>query len=565
MPLLAFVEGAYPTAVAHLLRALALGGQIRACPPGEHGTMLAELDGVIAWLAARAADAPGNFLHMLRLAEAERAWSVNDYRGAAYAFDVAQGEVAGQQRPWHRALILERAARFHLAHGLERAGSALLGEARREYLDWGATAKLNQLDWAYPTLHTESRTSPATGGLPEPPADETADRPARRSTIATGTINLRGIFTAAQALSSETSVHGLCARVADTLGSMTGATGVHLLLRDDEDGWVLPAPTGDLGAMPVDEAGRRRLVPVAVVRYAERTGEPFVVDDATRDDRFARDPYLVDLDCCSLLVVPISNRGRLQALLLLENRFIRAAFSTDRLDSVLLIAGQLAVSLDNAMVYRSLERKVAERTQQIATANRRLEELSLTDQLTGLANRRRLETVLSAEWHRAHRMATPISLAMIDVDDFKMYNDHYGHPAGDSCLERIAAGLRQQARPTDLVARYGGEEFAIVMPDTELTTALEVAERMRMAVIGLAEPHPLAADRIVTVSAGVASVVPPNHDRVDALVGSADVELYRAKRSGRNRVSGSPEHIAVTVPASVSPCMRIRFAPALQA
>ena len=101
---------------------------------------------------------------------------------------------------------------------------------------------------------------------------------------------------------------------------------------------------------------------MSVFRYAERIREPLVVNDATHDDRFARDPYFTDVECCSLLAVPILNRGAPSAMLLLENRLIRSAFSTERLDGVMLIAGQLAVSLDNAMVYASLERKVAERT-----------------------------------------------------------------------------------------------------------------------------------------------------------------------------------------------------------
>ena len=104
------------------------------------------------WLAARAADAPGNFLHLLRLVEAERAWAAGDFRAAALAFDAARREAAPRQRPWHRALIAEHAARFYLAHGLEQAGHDLLAQARQEYLTWGATAKVGQLDWAYPAL-----------------------------------------------------------------------------------------------------------------------------------------------------------------------------------------------------------------------------------------------------------------------------------------------------------------------------------------------------------------------------------------------------------------------------
>jgi hypothetical protein len=108
------LPGLYPTAVARLLRGLALAGQARAADGGERGALLAELDEVTRWLAARAADAPDNFLYLLRLVEAERAWAAGDFRAAALAYDAARREAAQRQRPWHQALIAEHAARFHL-------------------------------------------------------------------------------------------------------------------------------------------------------------------------------------------------------------------------------------------------------------------------------------------------------------------------------------------------------------------------------------------------------------------------------------------------------------------
>jgi len=133
-----------------------------------------------------------------------------------------------------------------------------------------------------------------------------------------------------------------------------------------------------------------------------------VVDDVSRDDRVARDPYLAGVEHGSLLVVPVLSQGVPRAILMLENRLTRAAFSLGRLDAVLLIAGQLTVSIDNALVYASLERKVAERTEELAEANRRLELLTVTDPLTGLANRRRLTDALEAEWWRGLRSGEPI-------------------------------------------------------------------------------------------------------------------------------------------------------------
>jgi diguanylate cyclase (GGDEF)-like protein len=528
MPLLPSVTGDYTSVVVYVLRGLALAGQAHATHGDERNDMLSELDDVTRWLGARAADAPANFLHLLRWVEAERAWASGDFRTAVQAFDAARREVAARQRPWHRAMITEHAARFYLAHGVDRAGYDLLAEARQEYLAWGATAKVDQLDWAYPTVRPQAGTA---GQRPDDLADH-------RFGVTTGAVDLLGILAASQALSSETSLDRLHARVVEVLGAMTGATRVRLLLwSDDRQDWLPPPP--DSGTAGITEAGRERAVPMSVLRYTERMGELLVVNDAVRDDRFARDPYFADVDCCSLLAVPIVNRGRRQALLLLENRLIRGAFSSDRLDGIKFIAGQLAVSLENAEVYASLEGKVAERTHELALANTRLEEMSVTDPLTGLANRRRLDDVLSAEGKRGQRTAAPLALAMIDIDHFKFYNDHYGHAAGDRCLQRVAAELGRNIRGTDLIARYGGEEFAVVMPGTDIIAAVYAADRLRRAVVDLAVPHVMAKEQIVTVSIGVTATVPAPDRAVERLVEVADVQLYRAKRSGRNCVRGA--------------------------
>ncbi len=343
MPLLPADLGSYSTSVAYVLHGLALAGRIRASDGEERGRLLSELDDVTRWLASRAADAPDNFMHLRRLVEAERAWAVGDFRAAVLAFDAARREVDGRRRPWHRALIAERAARFHLAHGVEQFGHELLAQARQCYLAWGATAKVGRLDWAYPGLR------------PPADADQPGDVPQQRAGVTTGTLDLLGILSASQALSSETSIDRLHARVVEVLSAMTGATGVQLLLwqgSDERQDWLLPAPPG--GTTPISGTGREHVVPMSVLRYTQRMREPLVVDDATRDDRFARDPYFTDVDCCSVLAVPILGRGTLRAVLLLENRLIRGAFTAERLDAVKLIAGQLAVSLDNAQLYAEL-------------------------------------------------------------------------------------------------------------------------------------------------------------------------------------------------------------------
>ena len=357
MPLLPVAVGLYTTALARLLRGLALAGQARTADGDERARLLAELDEVTRWLAARAADAPDNFLHLLRLVEAERAWAVGDFRAAALAFDAALQEAAQRQRPWHQALIAERAAWFYLARGLDYIGHGLLAQARQQYLAWGATAKVSRLDWAYPALRPASEEAVSDGpGRP-------AGLPGRRAAVTAGTIDLLGIVAASQALSSETSIGRLHTRVAQVLSAMTGATGVHLLLRsEDQHGWLLPAPDADGGTIPVSSAGHERAAPMSVLRYVRRTREPLVAADAVRDDRFARDPYFTGVDRCSLLALPILSRGALRAVLLLENRLLGGAFTDRRLDAVKLIAGQLAVSLDNAQLYADFRQIVGEQS-----------------------------------------------------------------------------------------------------------------------------------------------------------------------------------------------------------
>ncbi len=533
MALLPHVSGTFATLPAHILQCLALAGRIRTAEPDERPALLEEFDACHNWLALRAADAPSNFLYLLWFVEAERTWAVGDFQAAISAFDTALYEVQMRQRPWQCALITERAALFHLSHGLEHIGRQLMAEARKLYEVWGAAAKVAQLSRSHAFLNA----------VPVPRRN--GER--RRSSVSSDSIDLLAILRASQALSSETSLEKLRLRIAEQLKAMTGATMVSVVLWYDEarEWRLLPTADEASSAIPVEEAGALGMLSLSAFRYAERNREPLLVEDATRDDRFARDPYFAQLDQCSLLVVPVLSQGAPRALLLLENRLSRGAFSPSRLDAVMLIAGQLAVSLDNALLYGSLERKVADRTEALAAANLRLESLSITDPLTGLANRRRFDEVFEAEWLRSLRTVCPIAAAMVDIDHFKLYNDRYGHLAGDACLQSVAATLKESVRQdVDLVARYGGEEFAIILPGTGLEAAASIVERARAAVAALREPHEGSSHGIVTVSIGIAAVVPQEVSGSELLLTQADGALYNAKRGGRNRVSSTPDAAA---------------------
>lgn len=531
VPFMPFIQSTYLMSIAHVLQALALAHRARTGPAGERDALLEEFDGHRTWLAARAEDAPGNFRHLLHLLDAERAWAVDDFRTAIRTFDEAQREVSRHRRPWHQGLILERAAEFNEEYGIEQSAEALLVRARARYQAWGAVAKVRDIDRRHPAVRGV-QTGPRAGASVSRSLD-----PRRSETIASEEFDLIAVLKATQALASETDLDRLLASVTTVLSALSGASSVRLLLWSDEAReWFLPA--GQDETLSLEEAAAGRLVPLSAFRYAERTRELLVVDDATRDDRFCRDPYLADLRCCSLLVVPVLARGELKAMLLLENRTSRAAFSPDRLDGVQLIAGQLVVSLDNAMLSASLERRVAQRVEALGEANERLVRLSNTDPLTGLSNRRHLDEALADRWRGAAGTQQHLAVLMIDIDVFKKYNDRYGHQAGDQCLRSVAAALRECVRTVDdVVARYGGEEFIVVLPRTDCVAAGQVAQRIRDAVLALGQPHEDSPHGVVTVSVGVAAAIPSGQDGPGDLVEQADRNLYEAKRSGRNRVT----------------------------
>ncbi|HEX3526651.1 MAG TPA: diguanylate cyclase [Thermoanaerobaculia bacterium] len=174
---------------------------------------------------------------------------------------------------------------------------------------------------------------------------------------------------------------------------------------------------------------------------------------------------------------------------------------------------------------------------ELEVANERLEELSLRDELTGIANRRRLQQMLNEEWNRARRYERPLAFILLDLDHFKLLNDTRGHREGDVCLQTIAHHLAEMLRRTsDLVARYGGEELAVLLPSTDLAGALKIAEELRQGIEDLALPHEAAPTGHVTASFGVAAMVPASGQTPDVLVEAADLALYGAKKAGRNRV-----------------------------
>jgi two-component system chemotaxis family response regulator WspR len=190
--------------------------------------------------------------------------------------------------------------------------------------------------------------------------------------------------------------------------------------------------------------------------------------------------------------------------------------------------------LERDEAFRALEKS----REKLAEANLALQKLSSLDGLTGIANRRSFDETLLKEWNRSIRAEKSIGLIMIDIDFFKLYNDHYGHQGGDDCLIKVAKGLESAIhREADFLARYGGEEFSTVLPETDLDGAVKVAEEMRQAIKNLKIEHAKSkVSDIVSISIGVSAVKPLQGMNPEILIASADQALYKAKEEGRNTV-----------------------------
>lgn len=240
--------------------------------------------------------------------------------------------------------------------------------------------------------------------------------------------------------------------------------------------------------------------------------------------------------------VPVIIVTSLTEVVHLEKAFAAGAmdYVTKPINNIELLARiRSALRLKQEMDRRKVrEQKLLEVTMQLETAVGKLNILSSQDGLTGISNRRHFDESLLDEWARGLRSAKPLSLILVDIDCFKAYNDTYGHQAGDECLKTVAQTLQGiLKRPGDKVCRYGGEEFAAILPETPSKGALFIAEKMRAKIEALNIKHEKSKARpIVTISIGVATLLPTQSYNPPELIALADKALYKAKNEGRNRV-----------------------------
>jgi diguanylate cyclase (GGDEF)-like protein len=234
---------------------------------------------------------------------------------------------------------------------------------------------------------------------------------------------------------------------------------------------------------------------------------------------------LRSLEIRANLVVPILQQQRLWGLLIAHQCRSTRQWQQSEINLFNQLAGQTAIAIQQSELY-----------QQLQQANQELQRLASYDGLTQVANRRCFDDTLQSEWLRLAREQASLSLILCDVDYFKLYNDTYGHLAGDDALRQVAKAISQAVkRPADLVARYGGEEFAVILPNTDVEGAIAVARDIQNYVCGLQIPHTNSqVSEFITISLGIATIIPHSQSSAASLVAAADQGLYQAKAQGRN-------------------------------
>lgn len=466
---------------------------------------------------------PENFRHKYDLVLAEWLATKGRFSDARAFYGAAIQGARENGYTNNEALAYERAARFYISLNASDEARLFMEKAYQCYGRWGATGKQRALMADHPSLLPAERNSrlPAISG-----AVTTAEASGRL-------LDLDTVMQVSQAISSEIVLDRLLQKIMRLSIVNAGAQRGFLIL--ENNGRLVVEAVED----PRPDSGRKWLstalescrgLSTAIVNYVSRSREPVILSDAGREGAFINDPYIVQHRCKSILCMPILHKGRLSGLLYMENNLTANAFTPQRLEILGIIAAQAAISLENARLFVQ----------------------ATTDGLTKLFVHRYFHHLLDREIERSLRYGAPLSLAMIDIDNFKHFNDSHGHQLGDEVLQRVARLLRDHTRATDIAARYGGEEFVLILPETDMPQARLVCEKLRQVVQKMEIPHENERLR-VTISLGVATF-PVHAAEKRALIRTADEALYRSKRAGKNRVSTArklplhPEQISHRAP-----------------
>ncbi|MBF0265860.1 MAG: diguanylate cyclase [Gammaproteobacteria bacterium] len=471
-----------------------------------------------------------------------------------------------------QALAYELTARFHQSMNRNHLCFLYLKEALNAYQQWGGFAKVNQLQQELKQFKQKTNQTKITSTLYSKSLNTHSKTSS--SNVSGTNLDLSTLMKTSQAISSIIVLDELLNTLLNNMMENAGAENGYLLLKKNQQLTIVARrkveqakliqnnevkealdqeedKTNDkveLLSIDIDDA--QDTLAASLIYFVERTNSKVVIDNATLSEQFNVDPYIKKYQPKSLLCLPILQKGKLSGILYMENNVTEGAFTHERIELLDLLTTQAAISIENSTLYSHLEEQVAERTKELKVANAKLAQQANIDSLTKLSNRRNFDDLFYREYHRSAREHQALSLLMTDIDNFKGYNDHYGHIEGDYCLQQVANVLPKTFnRATDICARYGGEEFIAVLPLTNKKESLELAEKLRQKVQNLNIPHlnnnnitnnipenTPNNEPVVTISVGLYHFIPNIEQSIDSVIKKVDSALYKAKLSGRNKV-----------------------------
>ncbi|MBN1364546.1 MAG: diguanylate cyclase [Syntrophaceae bacterium] len=477
---------------------------------------------------------PENFRHKYDLIAAEII-AIKGRKQEALALYHAAIEGAHQNGYLHiEAIAYERLALFYLNSSLKEEAEFFMQKAHKCFLLWGASAKAKEIEEKYASLipweqKHDTRTITMKDSTETLTVSGSSGSLTRRGS--SGSLTLGGVtettsgtkmldFSTAmrvsQIISSEIMLDRLLQKIMHESITNAGAQRGYLILETDGELNIEASEDIDknesmvMQSLPLKDCSE---ICRSIVNYVHNSGEDIVLGNAVKDGIFTNDPYIMRVQCKSILCTPIMSKGKLSGILYMENNLSENAFTPERLEILRSFSVQAAISIENAKLF----------------------ELATTDGMTKLFVHRYFQLLLDQEIKRSRRHNKKFSLIMMDIDNFKSFNDTYGHQLGDKVLKDVASAAKRISRSEDIVARYGGEEFIVIMPETDSRQAVNVAERIRASVAEIEILHENKKLH-VTISLGI-STYPDHSKEKEELIHAADAALYISKNREKNCVT----------------------------
>lgn len=444
-----------------------------------------------------------------------------------------------------KALICESLASYWETEHNEIITKAYLSEACFFYNKWGALRKVRLMEENFPSLRTHFPESVASSQLSQ--------------NISNDAIDMASIVKAMQILSGEIRIekllHSLMSLILENAGARQGA--LLLVNRDDKELYIeAQKKSFEAGIEIMQSLPYRKnddLCP-EIIQYVSRSLENVVLSNAWKESDFTNNPHIKNGQIKSVLSLPVLYRTRLVGVIYLEHDLAENVFTEQQIQTLKILASQASISIENALLYENLEKKVGERTAQLNLANDKLRQLSLQDPLTALHNRRYISEFVSERCENfivrkvqllddCENMNIPLNrkvmgVFMIDLDHFKTVNDTYGHQAGDSVLVNISRVLTQQIRADDYIVRWGGEEFLVILNKTNP----EYLDVLARKILNAVSKSPLRINKETTIfkTCSIGYCTLPLHTKapdllnLEQIINISDYAMYLAKENGRN-------------------------------